>query len=117
MKPINESVRQIEDQRVISEREITGSEAEQILRKYGYYNDEYSSIEEVKPINSNRDLTFEEMCQLEEDRLNKSMERELQKMSGMKPITFKSNGYQSKSVSGDIDGYGFKIDIVSDMKF
>ena len=116
MKPINESVRQIEGQKVISEREITGSEAEEILRKYGYYNNEYSSINEIKP-KSNKDLTFEEMCQLEEDKLKMDRDKQLQKMSGVKPITFTSNGYQSKTVSGDIDGYGFKIDIVSDMKF
>lgn len=109
-------IRQIESQRVESEREITGSEAEEILRRYGQQT-QYST----RPIiqnNSNNDLTFEQMIE-EEERKKKEGESIIKsKMYGPKPTTFSDQkGYESEVKYGKDDdlGFGFKIEIVTDM--
>lgn len=110
---------QVESQKVESEREVSGYEAEEILRKYGYGNQQYSSIPEPKQINPNQDLSFEEMLKLEEEKRKSEYLRNQQKISGPKPITFAGqNGYDSEIKYGQDEdlGFGFKIEIVSDMK-
>lgn len=119
MKKINESVRYIEPQSESEGREITGDEAEYILRKNGYYDNELSSIEshsnEIKP---KKDLTFEEMIQQHKQKEKIKRDRESQKRNGINPKGFDTtNGFVSKKVSGTTeDGISFTIDIVSDMK-
>jgi hypothetical protein len=111
-------IRQIEGQRVESETEITGWEAEQILRKYGYENTNFST-REVQPEISQPGLTFDEMCRQEEERLRLERERMRAIQSGPKPTTFDgSRGYDSEvryETDGDT-GFGFKIEISTDMK-
>lgn len=110
-------IRQIESQRVESEREITGSEAEEILRKYGHQQTNFST----KPIeqqSSNNDLTFEQMVELEEKKLRQQEEIRKAKLYGPKPTTFDGrNGYESEVKYGSDDelGFGFKIEITTDM--
>jgi len=102
----------VDQQRVESEREVTGWEAEQLLRKYGFKEGEnISSI----PDPQQPALTFEEMIKLEED---KRRSDELKK-SGSGPITFRGeSGWESRTVYGQDDdtGFNFKIQISSDMK-
>lgn len=109
-------VRQIQAQQVESEREITGEEAQELLRKYGY-NKEFTTREESKPVT--KGLTFEEMVAQEEAKRKREEELKRQKMYGPKPITFDGrNGYDSKTTYGSDEdtGLGFKIEISTDMK-
>ncbi len=109
--------RVIDQQHVESEREITGWEAEQILRKYGHEPQHHSSIPN-KP-NPNQNLTFEEMLEQEEEKRRQEQIRRQQVMSGNSPKTFDGNrGYDSEiKYSQDEDtGFNFKIEISSDMK-
>lgn len=107
----------IDQQHVESEREVTGWEAEQILRKYGQQSQHYSSAPEQQ--NIEREMTFEEMLAQEESkRRDESLRRE-QRINGPRPITFNGqNGYDSEIKYGQDEdtGFGFKIEISSDMK-
>lgn len=110
-------VRQIQSQQIESEREITGAEAEELLRKYGYSNEYSTRIEQPKqePVNN---LTFEEMVAQEEAKRRREEEIKRQKMYGPKPTTFDGvNGYESEVKWGSDDelGFGFKIEITTDM--
>lgn len=111
--------RQIESQRVESEREITGSEAEEILRKYGHGEPQkFSTFEEPKQIPS-KPQTFEEMVAQQEAEENARKNREISKIRGPKPITFDGgSGYESEIKHGMDDelGFGFTIQVSSDMK-
>jgi hypothetical protein len=112
-------VRQIEGQKIESEREVTGWEAEEILRKYGYGNQQHSTIPEQQKIIQSQPLTFEEMCRQEEEKRQNEILKKQQQMYGPKPITFSGqNGYSSEVKYGQDDelGFGFKIEITSDMK-
>lgn len=107
-------VKIIEDQKVESEREVTGYEAEEILRKYGV-DQQFSTRQEEQPIQPG--LTMEEMvAQQEAKERNENMRR--QQMNGPKPITFQGNQYDSEVKYGSDDelGFGFRIEIVTDMK-
>ncbi len=109
----------IDQQHVESEREITGWEAEQILRKYGHQPQQFSSIPDQKPVNPTQNMTFEEMIAYQEAKRKDEMIQKQQKMNGPKPLTFDgSRGYDSEiKYSQDEDtGFGFKIEISSDMK-
>lgn len=110
-------IRQIEGQRVELEREITGSEAEEILRKYGHHQTQFST----KPLeqkNDTADLTFEQMVELEEKKLKQQEEIKKSRLYGPKPATFDGrNGYDSEVKYGtDEDtGFGFRVEITTDM--
>ena len=110
--------RVIDQQHVESEREVTGWEAEQILRKYGQQPQQYSSIPEPEQPQQPA-LTFEEMIAQEEAKRKEEILRNQQRRNGPNPITFDGkNGYDSEvKYSQDEDtGFGFKIEISSDMK-
>jgi hypothetical protein len=99
---------------------IDNWEAEQLLRKYGYENQQFSTREEpqqpTQPVNN---LTFEEMVAQEEARLKEEEMRRKARMTGPKPTTFNGNrGYDSEvKYSSDEDtGFGFRIEITTDMK-
>lgn len=112
-------VRQIEGQRVEAEKEVTGWEAEQLLRKYGYGNSQHSTFPEKQIEPQNQGLTFEEMCRIEQEKKQIENQKKSQQMWGPKPITFSgNNGYSSevKYSQDDELGFGFKIEITSDMK-
>jgi hypothetical protein len=99
-------VRIIEPQTESEIREVSNREAEELLIKYGYHNNTNSSI-------NNDNLTFEEMIKQEEEKKIKNIKR-------TKPITFNNGNeyYTDTKWSSDEDtGIGFRVDIVSDMKF
>lgn len=100
-------VREVESYRVESEREITGYEAEELLRKYGYNQSSCTSTIKEKP---NTKMTFDELIELENSKQKQKKDQ--------KPATFKSDGYYSETKYGTDpeSGYGFKIEIRSDMK-
>jgi hypothetical protein len=96
---------------------IDSWEAEQLLRKYGYQNTQYSTYQET-PVPIDNGLTFEQMIAQEDARIKGEEMRRRQQMNGPKPISFDgSNGYhtETKYGSDDDSGYGFKIQITSDM--
>jgi hypothetical protein len=109
-------VRQIENQHIESEREVTGWEAEELLRKYGY-TEEYTTRNNVQtPVENN--LTFEEMIAQQESKQKREEMIRKQKSHGPKPTTFDpNNGYESEVKWGSDDelGFGFKIEITTDM--
>jgi hypothetical protein len=97
---------------------IDSWEAEQLLRKYGHQPQQFSTREEPQqPVDNG--LTFEEMIAREEARLKEEEMRRRQRMTGPRPTTFDgSRGYDSEvKYSSDEDtGFGFKIEITTDMK-
>ena len=108
----------IDQQHVESEKEITGWEAEQLLRKYGHQPQQFSSIPE-KTIDPIQEMTFEELMALQDKKEKEENLRILQKQKGPNPITFNGErGYDSEiRYSQDDDtGFGFKIEISTDMK-
>lgn len=111
-------IRVVQDQSVESTREITGSEAEELLRKYGYTQPQQFSTrpEEVQP--QQPALTFEEMVAQQEAKKREEEMRRNQRIQGPKPITFNGgNGYDSEIRYGSDDsGFGFKIEITTDMQ-
>ena len=71
-------VRQIDAQHVESEREVTGWEAEELLRKYGYDATQFSTrqVEQPQQLVDNG-LTFEEMIAQQEEKFKREEERRL----------------------------------------
>lgn len=110
-------VRQVEGQKVESEREVTGWEAEELLKKYGYTEDYRQPSQQSKP--QKKALTFEEMVKQEEEKRKVDEYERRRKKNSPKPKTFDgSNGYDSEVKWGSDDdlGFGFKIEISTDMK-
>jgi hypothetical protein len=96
---------------------IDSWEAEQLLRKYGHQPQQFSTREEPKQFDNG--LTFEQMVAQEEAKKKEEELRKQQRMNGPKPTTFDGNrGYDSevKYSSDDDTGFGFKIEITTDMK-
>ena len=96
---------------------IDSWEAEQLLRKYGHQPQQFSTREESQQIDNG--LTFEQMVAQEESKRKEEELRKQQRMNGPKPTTFDgSRGYDSevKYSSDDDTGFGFKIEITTDMK-
>ena len=112
-------VRLVQDQQVETNENpnIDSWEAEQLLRKYGYQDTQYSTHQET-PAPVDNGLTFEQMIAQEEARIRAEKMRRQQQMNGPKPVSFDGkNGYytETKYGSDDDSGYGFKIQITSDM--
>jgi hypothetical protein len=111
-------VRIISQQEETNSREVSGWEAEQLLRKYGQ-DQSFSNRPQVQePIQKDNGLTFDQMVAQEEARLKQEQLRRHQQMMGPKPVTFNGqNGYESEIRYGsDSDsGFGFKIEITTDM--
>lgn len=100
-------------------RPVDSWEAEQLLRKYGYRGTQYSSVSETEATNTSSGKTFEELVAEEEARLREERMRKWHQANGVKPVTFDgSNGYYTETKYGtdDESGYGFKIEISTDMK-
>ena len=112
-------VRLVQDQQVETNENpnIDSWEAEQLLRKYGYQDTQYFTHQET-PAPVDNGLTFEQMIAQEEARIRAEKMRRQQQMNGPKPVSFDGkNGYytETKYGSDDDSGYGFKIQITSDM--
>ena len=105
-------IRIIEDQQEeIKPADISQTEKEMLLAKYGYKN----TLPESDVQNSTSNLTFEEMCRLEENKLKSEQYERNKKMYGPKPITFDNSNYYSNENYETNDGVTFKVSIVSDM--
>jgi hypothetical protein len=97
---------------------IPSWEAEQLLRKYGHQPEQFTT-RQVDPPPTPPGLTFEEMiAQQEAEERNNQMRRQ-QQMNGPQPKTFDgTRGYDSevRYTSDDDSGFGFKIEITTDMQ-
>ncbi len=111
------SVKIVEPQQVdTTVKEVDGWEAEQLLRKYGHEPQQFSTREEIAPVPQG--LTFEEMVLQHENKMKAETLRRQQLNNGPKPITYNGQGGYDTEVrysSDDDSGFGFKIEITSDM--
>lgn len=112
-------VRLIQSQQVETNEtpNIDSWEAEQLLRKYGHQNTQYSTHQE-QPTPVDNGLTFDQMIEQEEAKIKNEEIRRKQQMNAPKPISFDGNGgyyTETKYGSDDDSGYGFKIQVTSDM--
>lgn len=108
----------VQQQEVESTREVTGWEAEQLMRKYGHDPQHFSTHQQPQQ-SEQSGLSFEEMVAKHESKLKEEEMRRHQQIHGPKPTTFDGrNGYDSeiKYTSDSDTGFGFKIEITSDMK-
>lgn len=95
----------VQKEEINQEPYISPTEREALLAKYGFKN------EQPQP-DPNAHLTFEELCQLEEQKMRPNPKK------GPKPITFGGNYYSNEDYKTDDDlGITFKVTVVSDMKF
>lgn len=113
-------VRMIEPQSEESKpANIPSWEAEQLLRKYGHQPEQFTTRQEEVPKYVDNGLTLDQMiAQQEAEERNNQMRRQ-QQMSGPKPVTFSGDrGYDSevRYTSDDDSGFGFKIEITTDMQ-
>jgi hypothetical protein len=94
--------------------DISQTEKEALLAKYGYGQYNSPNIEQSSNDNG---LTFEEMCRREEHKMQEQRMREYQKRVGPKPISFDGDYYSNVNYDSDPDtGLSFKISVVSNMK-
>lgn len=92
--------------------DISQHEREMLLAKYGYTNQPQPQYQP----DPSQELSFEEMCQREEQKRKEENAKKMQKMYGPKPISFDGDYNSDISYGSDPDsGLGFKITIVSDM--
>ena len=108
------NIKVTEPQKEIESREITGPEADAILKKYGYSTQH--NIINYKPEEPQCNLSFEEMVRQNEEKLRIEEEKRRQRMSGVKPITYSADSYDSKTSYTSDGDFGFKIEITSNMK-
>lgn len=109
---------QNQDIQINNNPQIDNWEAEQLMRKYGYQNTQYSSSQEAPAPSQDNGLTFEQMIAQEEARIRDEKMRREQQLNGPKPISFDGRGgyhTETKYGSDDDSGFGFKIQITSDM--
>lgn len=94
---------------------ISKSEEEALLAKYGYgAPNSYSNFKQVEEPVQNP-LTFEEMVLREEQKKKDEEMRRLHEEKGPKPITFNGE-YKSETKYGETDGFSFKINVVTNIK-
>lgn len=97
---------------------IPSWEAEQLLRKYGHQPEQFTTRQEEVPHIDNG-LTLDQMIAQQEAQERNNQMRRQQQMSGPKPVTFSGDrGYDSevRYTSDDDSGFGFKIEITTDMQ-
>ena len=98
---------------------IPSWEAEQLLRKYGHQPEQFTTRQQEVPQYVDNGLTLDQMiAQQEAEERNNQMRRQ-QQMTGPKPVTFSGDrGYDSevRYTSDDDSGFGFKIEITTDMQ-
>lgn len=100
----------------IVQTDVTGSEADYLLSKYGYNTIQNNPIENI-PYDPNSNLTADQMWEMQEREMRENDRREHQKRNGPRSMTFDSNNIQySNTEYRDIeDGFGISVQIVSDM--
>jgi len=99
----------------IKPADISKYEEEALLAKYGYsYTpNSFSTYQKEEPVQ--KALTFEEMVLQEERRRKEEILRRNHQQRGPNPITFEGD-YSSETKYGSEDGFGFKINIVTNIK-
>ena len=107
-------VRIIEPQQEeIKPADISQYEKEMLLGKYGYKSTQQTYDQ---PLTNDANLSFEELCRREEQRVIEEKSRRYQQMYGPKPITFSGNSYSNETYGSESEsGLNFKITVVSDM--
>ncbi len=107
-------VRIIQDQQVeIKPADISQTEREMLLAKYGHQTNQQQSYIDEKPSDQ---YTFEEMCRMEEEKLARERYTRQMQQTGPKPISFGGNYESDVKYGSDSDsGLTFKISVVSDM--
>jgi hypothetical protein len=99
------------------EPNISSWEQEQLLRKYGYSTTTQPTNHSVTKSDPNGEMSYEELCRIEDQRIERERQERQRKMYGPKPTSFDGNYDSNTSYSGDPDsGFSFRVDIVSDMK-
>lgn len=99
--------------------EVTGSEAAELLAKYGYKSPEYNnSIPEPRQ-RQDGDMTVEEFFLAQQREIDAIGAREHQRMYGPKAVTFDSNKINYSNTEfrslDDDSNFGIQVQIVSDM--
>ena len=93
--------------------DISQTEREALLAKYGYGNVTHAPTQYTDP---SQDMTFEEMCRREEQRIQEQRRKEYEKRVGPKPVSFDGDYYSNINYGSDPDsGLSFKVTIVSNM--
>jgi hypothetical protein len=94
--------------------EVSGSEADYLLSKYGYSN----SVTPPLSNTSKNNLTFEEMIKLQNEEDNRNLLDQQRRNNQPKPVSFNNRnvGYTETKYTDIEEGFGIKITIVSDMK-
>lgn len=112
---IRPEVRIIEPQQEeIKPADISQHEKEMLLGKYGYKSPQPTY--DTQPQSSDANLSFEELCRREEQKVLEEKARRHQQMYGPKPITFGGNSYSNETYGSESEsGLNFKITVVSDM--
>jgi len=114
-------VRVIEDQsEVVSNYEASSWERNQLLAKYGYTQPQVET-EIQRGFDATRDLSYQEMMELEDRKIQQELERKIQSQNQPKPITIdydRVNHSEMRWSSMDLGGqeFGVQVQIVSDMK-
>lgn len=94
-------------------REVTGSEAEELLRKYGYGQEDKHISTRLPDKKDTSKLTFEELIKLHEEEQSALKSKKENK----NPISFEAkNGYDKEIKNVSDDGFNFKVEITTDMK-
>lgn len=98
----------------IKDVNISNYERDMLLNKYGYSNS--NSVEYSDSTNNSNDLSFEDMCRQEEERIRREKYQQSINNNQPKPITFDSKNYQSENIYRDDEsGFSYKITIVSNI--
>jgi len=103
-----------QQQEEIKPANISRTEEEALLAKYGYGAQTQQPNKKQTPHDPNGDMTFDQLCQQEEQRLKDIRMRNHQKMNGPKPITFDGD-YNTNTTYASDEGASFKVTIVTDM--
>ncbi len=99
----------------IKDVNISNYERDMLLNKYGYSNS--NSVEYSDSTNNSNDLSFEDMCRQEDERIRREKYQQSINNNRPKPITFDGN-YQSENIyKDDVEsGLSYKITIVTNIK-
>lgn len=118
---IRPEVRVIQNQEIeTKETQVSQSEADALLAKYGY-KQKYVAQEPVN-VDPNQNLTFDEMIRRQEAQEAERKARLERQRNGAQPVSFdpyNMNYSETKYTNLEVDNtnsFGIKVQIVSDMK-
>ncbi len=100
---------------------ISSSEYYNLMAKYGFKTSDMTSIHENPIIDPNRNLTFEEMVAIEENKTKAERQKaeilRQQELNKPQPYSFdkKNINYHNTKFESLDDGIGIQIQVISDM--